>query len=241
MKSLISSLNLKTMPISLAGVLLGALLAVADFHVHWAVVPAVILAAASLHVYQYAGNKIALAPSVLFAVLSVYFSFGKILLLESLLLLLFTYFIMRFAAGFLSTGKGRIADAAVLTLLTGPVAVFGTYYLCSHSFGSWVLLFPALSMGILAAATAGLADGYRKVSVTLMMIAALALISVYPFLRIYDPAHYRFAIMIPIYIMLLVRMCTDKVKGIEDYQPIFSFCLFTLALITGLGYVTYLF
>ena len=36
-------------------------------------------------------------------------------------------------------------------------------------------------------------------------------------------------------------MCTDKVKGIEDYQPIFSFCLFTLALITGLGYVTYLF
>ena len=234
MKSLISSLNLKTMPLSLAGVLLGALLAVADFHVHWAVVAAVIFAAASLQVYHDSGNKIALASSVLFAVLSVFFSFGKILLL-------FTYFIMRFAAGFLSTGNGRIADAAVLTLLTGPVAVFGTYYLCSHSFGSWVLLFPALSMGILAAATAGLADGYRKVSVTLMMIAALALISVYPFLRIYDPAHYRFAIMIPIYIMLLVRMCTDKVKGIEDYQPIFSFCLLTLALITGLGYVTYLF
>ena len=135
------------MPLSLAGVLLGALLAVADFHVHWTVVAAVIFAAASLHVYHHTGNKIALVPSVLFAVLSVYFSFGKILLLESLLLLLFTYFIMRFAAGFLSTGKGRIADAAVLTLLTGPVAVFGTYYLCSHSFGSWVLLFPCIVFG----------------------------------------------------------------------------------------------
>lgn len=241
MKSLISSLNLKTMPISLAGVLLGVLLAVADFHVHWAIVPAVILAAASLHVYQYASSKIALAPALVFAVLSVYFSFGKLLLLESLLLLLFTYFVMRLAAGFLSPDKSKCAGALVRTLLAGPVAVVGTYYLCSHSFGSWVLLFPALSMGILAAATAGLADGYSKVSVTLMMIAGLALMSVYPFLRIYDPAHYRFVIMIPIYIMILVRMCTDKVKGLETYQSIFSFCLLTLSLITGLGYVTYLF
>lgn len=241
MKTLISSLHLKTMPLSLAGVLLGALLAVADFHVHWAVVPAVILAAASLHVYQYGRSRIALVPSVVFAVLSVYFSFGKLLLLEPLLLLLFTYFVMRLAAGFLSAGKGKVADAVVLTLLTGPVAVFGTYYLCSHSFGTWVLLFPALSIGVLAAATAGLADGYRKISVTLMMIAGLTLISVYPFLRIYDPAHYRFVIMIPIYIMILVRMCTDKVRGLESYQSIFSFCLLTLALITGLGYVTYLF
>lgn len=241
MKTLISSLHLKTMPLSLAGVLLGALLAVADFHVHWAVVPAVILAAASLHVYQYGRSRIALVPSVVFAVLSVYFSFGKLLLLEPLLLLLFTYFVMRLAAGFLSAGKGKVADAVVLTLLTGPVAVFGTYYLCSHSFGTWVLLFPALSIGVLAAATAGLSDGYRKLSVTLMMIAGLTLISVYPFLRIYDPAHYRFVIMIPIYIMILVRMCTDKVRGLESYQPIFAFCLLTLALITGLGYVTYLF
>ena len=241
MKSLIYSLNLKTMPLSLAGVLLGALLAVADFHVHWTVVAAVIFAAASLHVYHHTGNKIALAPSVIFAVLSVYFSFGKILLLESLLLLLFTYFIMRFAAGFLSTGKGRIADAAVLTLLTGPVAVFGTYYLCSHSFGSWVLLFPALSLGILAAATAGLADGYRKVSVTLMTIAGLALISVYPFLRIYDPAHYRFAIMIPIYIMYLVMMHKDKNRTTDTFMSLFAFCLLALAAITGLGFVSYLF
>jgi hypothetical protein len=96
-------------------------------------------------------------------------------------------------------------------------------------------------MGILATATSGLADGYGKVTVTLMMIAGLALISVYPFLRIYDPAHYRFVIMIPIYIMILVRMCTDKVKGLETYQSIFSFCLLTLSLITALGYVTYLF
>ena len=241
MKSLVSSLHLKTMPLSLAGVVLGSLLAVADFHVYWPVVPAVISAAASLHVYQYGGNKIALVPSAVFAVLSVYFSFGKLLLLESLLLLLFTYFVMRLAAGFLSTGKGRVADAIVLTLLTGPVAVFGTYYLCSHSFVSWVLLFPALSVGIIAAATVGLADGFSKTAVAVMTAAGLALMIVFPLLRIYDPAHYRFVVMIPIYIMLLVRMCTDKVGGLESYQSIFAFCLLTLALITGLGYVTYLF
>ena len=241
MKSLISSLHLRTMPLSLAGVVLGALLTVADFHVHWAIVPVAILAAASLHVYQCSGSKIALVPSVLFAVLSVYFSFGKLLLLESLLLLLFTYFVMRLATGFLSTGKGRVADMIVLAFLTGPVAVFGTYYLCSHSFGSWVLLFPALSVGVIAAATASLADSFSKTAVSVIMAFGLVLMIVYPFLRIYDPAHFRFVIMIPIYIMLIVRMCADKIKGTEAYQSIFAFCLLTLAVITGLGYVTYLF
>ncbi|MBR5274593.1 MAG: hypothetical protein IKU33_05055 [Bacteroidales bacterium] len=241
MKSLISSLHLKTMPLSLAGVVLGCLLAVADFHVYWTIVPAVILAAASLHIYQYGGSRIALLSSVVFAVISVYFSFGKFLLLESLLLLLFTYFVMRLAKGFLSTGKGGVADMIVLAFLTGPVAVFGSYYLCSHSFGSWVLLFPSLSVGIIAAATAALADRFRKTAASVIMAVGLVLMTVYPFLRIYDPAHFRFVIMIPIYIMLIVRMCTDKIKGIEAYQPIFAFCLLTLAVITGLGYVTYLF
>lgn len=241
MKTLISSLNIKTVPVSLAGVILGSLLAVADFHVHWAVVLSVILTASSLHVFQYGGSRIALVPSVIFAVLSVYLSFGKIFVLESLLLLLFTYFIMRLAMGFLSTGRGRMADAAVLTFLTGPVAVFGTYYLCSHSFGSWVLLFPALSVGVIAAATAGLGNGFSKHAVVLMTVAGLVLISIFPFLRIYDPAHYRFAIVIPIYIALLVRIGIDKTRTLDSYQSLFAFCLLALAVITGLGYVAYLF
>ena len=240
MKSLISSLSLKTMPLSVAGVFLGGLLAVADYHVHWGVVLCVVLTAASLHVFQHAGNKMALVPSVVCAVLSVYLSFGKIFVLESLLLLLFAYFIMRFARGFLSGGRDRVADAAVFVFLTGPVAVFGTFYLCSHSFGSWVLLFPALSTGILAAATAGLSDGFSKVTVMSLTIAGLVMMSIYPFLRIYDSAHYRFAVMIPLYIMLLVKMGVDKARTPDSYQSLFAFCLLTLAVVTGLGYVTYL-
>ena len=241
MKSLISSLNLKTMPLSLAGVILGALLAVADYHVNWAVVPAVVLTAASLHVYQYSGNRLALVPSVIFAVLSVYLSFGRIFMLESLLLLLFAYFIMRLAVGFLSTGRGRVAGAAVLTFLAGPVAVFGTFFLCSHSFGSWVLLFPALSVGVLAAAAAGLGNGSGKTAVVIMTVVGLVLMSVYPFLRFYDPAHYRFVVVIPVYIMLLVWMSVDKTRTPDSFQSLFAFCLLILAVITGLGYVTYLF
>ena len=86
-----------------------------------------------------------------------------------------------------------------------------------------------------------MADGYRKVSVTLMTIAGLTLISVYPFLRIYDPAHYRFVIMIPIYIMYLVMLHKDKSRTTDTFMPLFAFCLLALAAIAGLGFVSYLF
>ena len=107
-KKLVNALDLRTMPLSLSGVLLGSLLAVADFHVSWMVVLAVCLAAASLHVYQSGANKLALIPSVLFAVAAVYNSFGKIFILESLLMLLFAYFIMRLASGTIVRGRGRL-------------------------------------------------------------------------------------------------------------------------------------
>lgn len=234
-------LNLATMPLSISGVFLGSLLAVADFHVSWTVVASVLLAATSLHVYQYGKTKVALIPAVLFAVMSVYFSFGKIFLLESLLMLLFTYFIMRLAAGFVATGSRKKIDGLVLCLLTGPVAVIGAYYLCSHSFGSWVLLFPAMSVGMICAATAGLTDGYSKIAVCLMMLAGLVLMTVYPFLRIHDPAHFRFAIMIPIYIMYMVKMSLDNKRTPDTYQPMFSLCLFVLVVLLGLGFISYLF
>ena len=241
-KRISGELKLGTMPLSLSGVLLGSLLAMADFHVSWTVVASLVMTAAFLHVYQYGDrSKAALIPAVVFAVLSVYFSFGKIFMLESLLVLLFTYFIMRLAAGFVATGRGKAVDGVVMCLLTGPVAVIGAYYLCSHSFGSWVLLFPACSIGILCAATAGLTDGYGKTSVILLMLSGLVLMSVYPFLRIHDPAHFRFAIMIPIYIMYMVMMGMDRNRTPDSFQLTFSFCLFVLAVITGLGFVSYLF
>lgn len=240
-KKLVNALDLRTMPLSLSGVLLGSLLAVADFHVSWMVVLAVCLAAASLHVYKSGANKLALIPSVLFAVAAVYNSFGKIFILESLLMLLFAYFIMRLASGTIVRGRGRLADGLILCFLTGPVAVYGTYFLCSHTFGSWVLLFPALSIGTLCVAASGLKDGYSKSAVTFITLAGLALMSVFPFLRIHDPAHFRFVIMIPIYIMYLVMMHKDKNRTMDTFMPLFAFCLLALAAITGLGFVSYLF
>ena len=236
-----NALDFKTMPLSLSGVLLGSLLAVADFHVSWMVVLSVCLAAASLHVYQSGPNKLALIPSVLFAVAAVYFSFGKILILESLLMLLFAYFIMRLASGTIVRGRGKLTDGLILCLLTGPVALYGTYLLCSHTFGSWVLLFPAFSIGTLCVATSGLNDGFSKRAATLITLTGLALMSVFPFLRIHDPAHFRFVIMIPIYIMCLVMMHADKNRTTDTFMPLFAFCLLALAAVTGLGFVSYLF
>ena len=241
MKKVSSILHLKEMPVSLAGVLVGSLLAVADYHVSWAVVSLVCLTAAALHIFRYGGSRWALVPAVVLSVMSVYFSFGKLFVLESLLMLLFAYFVMRLAAGFSSGHINRTASCAVLCFLTGPVAVFGAHFLCSHSFGSWVLSFPALSIGILCAAVTGAGAGYGKVNVSVMTMIGLVLMSVFPFLRFYDPFHYIFGIMIPIYVIVIVRMNLDKKKPAEKYQPALSLCLMSLSLLMGLGFVCYLF
>lgn len=230
------SLSPETLPLSLSGITVGSMLAAADYHVSLPVVLFVLLTAVSLHCFMASGSKVTLVPSVLFAVLSVYLSFGKILLLESLLMLLFTYFIMRLACGIVGSGRSRIADGLVMCFLTGPVAVMGTYYICSHSFGTVMLLLPALSVGAMNISLFGTYDGYGKKTLAALVVSGYVLMTVYALMRMFDPWHYLYLLSLPLSALFLVHVW--KGRG-QNVLPALSVMIF--AVLSGLGFMAFLF
>ena len=204
MKEKIGSIDVSGMMLSLSGVILGILLAVSDYHVSWEPALAVVVTTALLHVYMSSENRIFLFASLAAAILTAWLSFGKIICMESLLLLLFSWFVIRFARGIKESG--RISEAVANCLLYGPIALFGSYFVCTHSFGFWLLLFPALSVGLLAVAVEGLSDGYGRNLVTLLITLALLLITAFSFMRIFHISHYIYVVTIPAFVIYVVRM-----------------------------------
>lgn len=235
-KSILTSLRIAEMPLSLSGVIAGAMFAAADYRVAFMVVVSALLASVSLHCFIASDTKVSVAASVILAVSAVYFSFGKILMLESLLLLLFTYFIMRLARGIVGTGRSRIVDGIMICFLTGPVAVFGTYYLCSHSFGTVLLLLPALSVGLLNVSAYGSQDGYGKGVVNALILSGMVLMTVYALLRLYDPWHYLFLLSLPMFIVYMA----EQRKGRERYV-LLVLSVSAFAVLSGLGFLVFLF
>lgn len=238
MKEKIGSIDVSGMMLSLSGVILGVLLAVSDYHVSWEPALAVVVTTALLHVYMSSENRIFLFASLAAAILTAWLSFGKIICMESLLLLLFSWFVIRFARGIKESG--RISEAVANCLLYGPIALFGSYFVCTHSFGFWLLLFPALSVGLLAVAVEGLSDGYGRNLVTLLIMLALLLVTAFSFMRIFHISHYIYVVTIPAFVIYVVRMY-GKEQDLFSYRPALALCTLALAVLTGLGYVGYLF
>lgn len=234
--SIVKTLSPETLPLSLSGIAVGSMLAAADYHVSALVVLFVILTSVSLHFFMASGSKAALVPSVSFAILSVYFSFGKILMLESLLMLLFTYFIMRLACGIVGTGRSRVMDGLVMCFLTGPVAVMGTYYLCSHTFGTMMLLFPALSVGAMNIGLFGSMDGYGKKMTAALVLSGFVLMTVYAMMRMHDIWHYLFLISLPGFAVYFMQLRKGK-----DRVVLLGLSVMAFAVLTGLGFMAFLF
>lgn len=217
----------RTLPLSLSGALLGIALAAADYRVDWKCALFIVLAVVFLHFYSVSSKsesdktlaRISLVLTVACGLAALYFSFGSLLLMESLILMVFGYMIIRAVrhTSFVSRGKGILYVFA----LFGPVAVYGSYYLCSHSFGSWPLLFPALSMGFLSVAAK--ADGDRKVFRIIMTAAGWALMFVYACLRMFDPWHFLFVLSLPLFFMKRI-----------------TWSVFAFAILTGVGFLAFL-
>ena len=101
--------------LSLSGIVLGVLLAVAEYRVDFWAALVLIVTAGLIHAYMQTLNKWWMAASVAGAVLTVWLSYGTLFSLESLILLLFAYFIIRLARGM--GGRGRISDGVLTCLL----------------------------------------------------------------------------------------------------------------------------
>ena len=224
--------------LSLSGIILGVLLAVAEYRVDFPAALSLILTAGLIHIYMQTLNKWWMTASVASAVLTVYLSYGPLFSLETLILLLFAYFIIRMARGM--GGRGRIFDGFLNCFLKGPVALVGAYFVCTHSFPYWFFLFPSLSVGFLSVAADGTADNYSKTLTNLLIYIGIALMVVYSSLRIFVPVHFLFLVTLPAFILITLRMYMKKEQESGSYRPALALSTFALALLTGIGFIGYL-
>lgn len=221
----------KTLPLSLSGVLAGIMLAAADYHVDWLTALLMIVMTVFLHCFSLTVksedekeknlSNVFLILMIASGVGMIYSSFGTVLfMMETLLILVFGYMIIRAVrhTDFVSRGKG----IAYVFVLFGLVSVYGSYYMCSHSFGSWPLLFPALSMGFMAVAAK--ADDDKVLFRNLMLFAGWASMIVFSCLRMYDPWHFLFVLSLPLFFMKRRLVAA----------------IFAFAILSGSGFLMYL-
>lgn len=218
---------MKKLSLTLAGVILGVMLAAADYHVDWKVAVLLVLTVIFLHFYSFYSktepdktwSRVFLALTIAGGLAMLHFSFGTLLMMEPLILIVFGYMIIRAVrhTSFVSRGKGIL----YVFLLFGLLAVYGSYYVCSHSFGSWPLLFPALSMGFMSVAVK--ADDDRFTFRLVMNILGWACMTAYACLRMYDPWHFLFVLSLPVFFLK---------------KP--EWAAFAFAVLTGFGFLAFL-
>lgn len=238
LKTLVSSFDASGLLLSLSGIVAGILFAFAEYHVNWGTALALILTVLPMHIYMQTSGKLWMAASVAGAFLTVYLSYSTLFSLESLLLLLFSYFIIRMAKG-LGDGS-KVMDGVLYCFLRGPVALVGAYFVCTHSFPFWLLILPALSIGLLCAATEGTKAGYGRNILTLLIFAAILLMLSFSVLRIFFWLHFIFAAIIPVFVILIVRMYKEKEQDPGGYRHILALSTFLFALLAGIGFAGHL-
>lgn len=217
----------RTLPLSLSGALLGIALAAADYRVDWKTALFLVLAVVFLHFYSICSksesdktsSRILLALTIASGLAMLHFSFGTLLFMEPLILMVFGYMIIRAVrhTSFVSRGKGIV----YVFVLFGLLAVYGSYYVCSHSFGSWPLLFPALSIGFMSVAAK--TDDDKFAFRLAMNISGWACVTAYACLRLFDPWHFLYVLSLPVFFFKRPEWAT-----------------FSFAVLTGAGFLAFL-
>lgn len=220
MKTFLSKIRPDRISLSLAGTLLGALLAAADFHISpWAAL-FLVLAVISL---QWESMILTIALSLPM----IYFSFGTLLSIESFVIVFLVYFLLKmirgFAAGF-ALSRNRWKEYAAAFFAYGPLAVYIPYYICSHSFGTWLLLFPSFAAGALALSSS--IEDKSKLVDRVLVFAGFAAMTVYSCLRMFDIWHFMYLLSLPMFFL------GSRVR---------PYAVLAFGVLAGAGYLVFLF
>ncbi len=231
----------KSIPISLSGVLLGAMLAAADYHVDFRVVASLLLTAALLQVLSEKKSKVFLVLAVLSGLTVLFLSFGTLFCMESLLMMVLGYFVV-------SMIMKRKDDVDVRLRMIfnfvayGVAGVFGTYCLCTHVFAPAIILLPTVAVGSFGmAALNHERTGEVRISQTVLIAVGWAAMIAYACLRMFDPWHFLFMLTLPLYIWYLVRVWKGLGLASGVSQPLLVLSTFVFSLLGGLGFLVYLF
>ena len=239
MKQYIAEFKIQNLILSISGLVLGALLSAADYNVNWWSLLFLVASVLSLQVFT------TVIPGIIFAVASVWMSYGTVLCLDSLITLLLGYFVYRMVRNHsLSSAFFRNGIVVILTSLVifGLLPVYGVYFVSAHSFGNVILLLPSISIGSLSLAVVNagaLVDRKDKFIHSFWIMFGISAMLAFASMRIFDPLHFIFVLLVPIFVLWLYRMWTGSNK-MKSYEILLPFLILTFAVLTGLGFVAYL-
>jgi len=296
--AIVKSLRLRTLPLSLAGVSLGILLAVADYRVGAWTVVFILLTTVCLQVTSNLSNELGdvirgtdtadrqgpqygldsgeleikdmkrliglfVVLDVLFGLLMIHASFGNIFSLEGLcLMMLGAASIMgaiKYTLGRNPYGYRGLGDVSVF-IFFGLVSVLGSYFVASHTIGSWLLFLPAAAIGCFSVGvlnvnnirdmktdaatrtTMALKLGLKRARIyqTALIVAGWLMMVAFCLCRIFDPWHYLYVLSLPLFIKHLKGVWTLEDRALDSVFPLLVMGTFLLALLAGLGFTLFL-
>lgn len=193
----------------------------------------------------------------------IYFSFGTLLCMESLMLMLLgasaISAAVRYTLGRNPYGYRGLGDIYVFVFF-GLVAVLGAYFVAAHTL-HWKLLLPAVSIGAFSVGvlnvnnirdmesdaatrvTVPLKIGERNAKIyhTVLIVAGWAAMLAYSALRFFDPWHYLFVFTLPLFAVHAAGVWRRTGKELDPMLPLLVVSTFLFALAAGFGYLVYLF
>ena len=219
MKSFLTKIRLNRLSLSLAGSILGVLLAAADFHVNpWAAVFLV------MTVISLLWDSMIL--TVVLSLPMIFFSFGTLLSIESFVIVFLVYFLLKmirgFAAGF-AFSRNRWKEYVAVFFAYGPLAIYIPFYIWSHSFGTWLLLFPSVAVGALVLSS--YIEEKSELWDRVLVIAGFAAMTVFSCLRVFDIWHFLYLLSLPLFFLG---------SRIRPYAAL------AFAILAGAGYLVFL-
>ncbi len=219
-----------------SAVVLGLLLAAADYKVDLWIYVFSILTASSLYLVSRQEPKMkwmALALYVVSALVLIVSSFGTIFCLDSFVFMIFGVVGYRLASA--ERHENPVWKKVVSGVFVyGVVPVLASYFLSTHYLQPKLLL-PALGFGLIASLKECNGGRFYKVFFALLSVLAWGALTTYPILRIHDILHYLYLICLPSYIYEAYRM----IKG-GQLTLLYDLTAVLLAVLYGFGFVAFL-
>lgn len=200
---------------------------------------------------------------LVFGLLMIRSSFGTLLSLESICLMMLGAAAiggaMKYTLGRNPYGYRGLGDLFVF-IFFGIVAVLGSYFVVAHTVPSFLLLLPASGVGFLSIGVLNVnnirdmrTDAASRVTVairlglhrariyqTILIVLGWVCMIAYCLCRFPDPWHYLFVITLPLFVIHLRGVWTREEKALDPMLPLLVVSTFALCILMGFGFVKFL-
>ena len=198
-----------------------------------------------------------------FGLALIWFSFGTLLSLEAILLMILGATAisgaMRYTLGSNPYGYRGLGDIYVF-IFFGIVAVLGSYFVAAHEIRTWYLLLPATSMGLFSVAVLNvnnirdmetdaatrrtipvrIGEKWAKVYQTALIAGGWICMFLYAHSRMFSIWHYLFVLTLPLFAVHVAGVWKGHGKTLDPMLPLLVMSTFLFAVLGGAGFVVYL-